>query len=137
MKRLAALAVAALTLTPTVADAHQPSGKYATPGTARQHPGCQRIWRAFRNVGASHSTADWFAYRIAPRESGCVPQYVRDRDDWSYSTVGLNGITPALRAGWRRWCGHDVRTWAGYETDARCALAAYRRLGTRPWQATR
>lgn len=100
----------------------------------RARPGCQRIEQAFLAVGAPAAVADRFAYRIAPRESSCRPVFVHDHDDWSHSTVGLNGKTRALRRGWMRLCGHDVRTWDGYETDARCALAAWEAMGWRPWR---
>jgi hypothetical protein len=132
--------LAALGVTLLVGVTVQPAeaaSKYATRATAREHAGCQRIYKSYRNVGAGHQTAQWFAFWIAPRESGCVPQYVHNRTDWSYSVVGLNGLTPGLRAGWRRLCGRDVRTWQGYEADAKCALAAYRAMGTRPWRASR
>jgi hypothetical protein len=99
---------------------------------------CTTIYNEFRHQGASPSLAQWFAYKIAWRESGCVPQYVHNRTDWSYSRLGLNGLTPALRAGWQRLCHADVRSATrNLSTDVRCALAAYRVMGSAPWRATR
>lgn len=130
MRRLAvALALSAgLSVLPTttVEEAH-----------AADRSDCATVEQAFLDQGASPELAQWFAYRIAWRESGCSPVYVHHRRDWSYSTVGLNGSTAGLRRAWMRLCGRDVRTWDGYESDARCALAAYDVMGTRPWRATR
>jgi len=95
---------------------------------------CEVIKQEFIRQGASNSTATWFAYRVAWRESGCTPQYVRDHDDWSYSRLGLNGKTAGLRRTWRNWCGADVRYDTRIlSTDVRCALEAFERMGTRPW----
>jgi hypothetical protein len=95
---------------------------------------CETIKQELLRQGASNSTANWLGYRVAWRESGCTPQFVRDRDDHSYSRFGLNGKTAGLRRAWRNLCNADVR----YDTrilsiDVRCALAAYRALGARPW----
>jgi hypothetical protein len=96
--------------------------------------GCDGIYDEMRRQGATHPVASRFAYVIAPRESGCTPQYVHDRDDWSHSRFGLNGLTAGLRANWAQWCGADVRTdTANLTTDVRCALAAYHRMSWRPW----
>jgi hypothetical protein len=99
---------------------------------------CTTIYNEFRRQGASPAVAQRFAYTIAWRESGCVPQYVHNRTDWSYSRLGLNGLTAALRAGWMRLCHADVRSATrSLPTDVRCALAAYRVMGWAPWRATR
>jgi hypothetical protein len=99
-----------------------------------QRGGCDGIYDEFIRQGASTGVAQRFAYRIAPRESGCTPQYVHDRDDWSHSRFGLNGLTAGLRANWQAWCGADVRTdTANLTTDVHCALAAYHRMGWAPW----
>jgi len=96
--------------------------------------GCDGIYDELLNQGASTGVAQRLAYRIAKRESGCSPQFVHDRDDWSYSRFGLNGLTAGLRANWRSWCGADVRSdTANLATDVRCALAAYDRMGWAPW----
>ena len=106
--------------------------------TQNAQSGCAGIYNEMRRQGASASTANWFAYKIALRESGCTAQFVHDSDDWSYSRFGLNGKTAALRAGWKRLCGVDVRSATkNLSTDVRCALAAYRAMGTNPWRATR
>jgi len=105
---------------------------------ANRSAACTTIYNEMRRQGASSSVASVFAYRIAPRESGCTPQYVHNRTDWSYSRFGLNGLTAALRAGWMRLCGVDVRSATRVlSTDVRCALAGYRAMGWRPWKATR
>lgn len=109
-----------------------PSGEEAVVVEVRG--GCDGIYDEMVNQGASSSVAWRFAYSIAPRESGCTPQYVHDSDDWSYSRFGLNGLTAALRDGWMRLCGADVR----YDTkdlskDVECALAAYHAMGWAPW----
>lgn len=96
--------------------------------------GCDGIYDEMVSQGAPDAVARRFAYAIAPRESGCSAQYVRDRDDWSYSRFGLNGLTAGLRSTWRAWCGADVRyDTRDLGTDVRCALAAYHRMGWRPW----
>jgi hypothetical protein len=96
--------------------------------------GCDGIYDEMIRQGANAGVAQRFAYRIAPRESGCHPQFVHDRDDWSYSRFGLNGLTAGLRANWRAWCGADVRSDTRVlSTDVACALAAYHRMGWQPW----
>jgi len=96
--------------------------------------GCDAIYDEMVAQGASGATARRFAYSIAPRESGCTPQFVHDRDDWSYSRFGLNGLTANLRANWQAWCGADVRTDTRHlATDVACALAAHARMGWAPW----
>lgn len=95
--------------------------------------GCARVYQSYINVGAPAGVANWFAYTVSPRESGCTPVFVHDADDWSYSVVGNNGITADLRAGWLRLCGRDVRVWEGWEADAACGWAAYQVLGRGPW----
>jgi len=96
--------------------------------------GCDGIYDEMIRQGASDGVAQRFAYRIAPRESGCSPQFVHDRDDWSYSRFGLNGLTAGLRANWANWCGADVRSdTQNLSTDVACALAAHSRMGWRPW----
>lgn len=96
--------------------------------------GCDGIYDEMIRQGASDGVAQRFAYRIAPRESGCTPQFVHDHDDWSYSRFGLNGLTAGLRANWMNWCGADVRSdTKNLSTDVRCALEAYERMGWAPW----
>jgi hypothetical protein len=96
--------------------------------------GCDGIYDELIVQGASDGVAQRLAYRIAPRESGCSPQFVHDRDDWSFSRFGLNGLTAGLRANWAAWCGADVRSdTQDLSTDVRCALAAYNRMGWAPW----
>jgi len=96
--------------------------------------GCDGIYDEMVRQGASSGVAQRFAYRIAPRESGCSPQFVHDHDDWSYSRFGLNGLTAGLRSNWQRLCGADVRSdTKNLSTDVRCALAAYDAMGWRPW----
>lgn len=96
--------------------------------------GCDGIYDELIRQGASSGVAQRLAYRIAPRESGCSPQFVHDRDDWSYSRFGLNGLTANLRSNWQRLCGADVRSdTKNLSTDVRCALAAYDAMGWAPW----
>jgi hypothetical protein len=96
--------------------------------------GCDGIYDEMIRQGASDGVARRFAYSIAPRESGCTAQFVHDRDDWSYSRFGLNGITANLRTNWQAWCGADVRSHtANLSVDVRCALAAHARMGWAPW----
>jgi hypothetical protein len=96
--------------------------------------GCDGIYDEMLRQGASAGVAQRFAYRIAPRESGCSPQFVHDHDDWSFSRFGLNGLTAGLRSNWANWCGADVRSdTQNLSTDVRCALEAYQRMGWRPW----
>jgi len=96
--------------------------------------GCDGIYDELRRQGASDGVAQRFAYRIAPRESGCRAAFVHDHDDWSYSRFGLNGLTAGLRSNWMNWCGADVRSdTKNLSTDVRCALAAYDRMGWQPW----
>jgi len=97
--------------------------------------GCDGIYDELVAQGASDGVASRLAYVIAPRESGCSPQYVHDGDDWSFSRFGLNGINPTLRSGWMRWCGADVRfDTKDLATDVSCALAAFDHLGWTPWR---
>jgi hypothetical protein len=96
--------------------------------------GCDGIYDEMRRQGASDAVAQRFAYRIAPRESGCNAAFVHDHDDWSYSRFGLNGLTAGLRANWASWCGADVRSdTKNLSTDVNCALEAYNRMGWAPW----
>jgi hypothetical protein len=96
--------------------------------------GCDGIYDELIAQGAADGVAQRLAYRIAPRESGCSPQFVHDRDDWSYSRFGLNGLTAGLRSTWMNWCGADVRSdTQDLATDVSCALAAQSRMGWRPW----
>lgn len=117
-------------------------GDRSAPAPAAEAPepvqsgrgGCDGIYDEMRRQGASDGVAQRFAYRIAPRESGCSPQFVHDRDDWSYSRFGLNGLTAGLRSNWANWCGADVRSDTQHlSTDVNCALEAYNRMGWRPW----
>lgn len=104
------------------------------PPQAARSGGCDGIYEEMIAQGASSGVAQRFAYRIAPRESGCSAQYVKDHDDWSYSRFGLNGLTSGLRATWQRWCGADVRSdTQNLSKDVECALAAYNAMGWRPW----
>jgi hypothetical protein len=97
--------------------------------------GCDGIYDEFTSQGASTGVAQRFAYVIAPRESHCSPQFVHNSTDWSYSRLGLNGLTAGLRATWASWCGADVRSDTRVlSTDVRCALAAYDRMGWAPWR---
>jgi hypothetical protein len=104
------------------------------PSQTMVRSGCDGIFDELVAQGASSGVAQRLAYVIAPRESHCAAQYVHDRDDWSYSRFGLNGLTAGLRANWSRWCGADVRSdTVELATDVRCALAAYDRMGWAPW----
>lgn len=106
----------------------------AAPSVSSGRGGCDGIYDEMRRQGASDGVAQRFAYRIAPRESGCTPQFVHDHDDWSYSRFGLNGLTAGLRQNWASWCGADVRSdTKNLSTDVNCALAAYNRMGWAPW----
>ena len=105
----------------------------ATPVTARGNANCQGIEAEFLRQGAEADVADQFAYVIAPRESGCIPQLVSTGTDLSYSRLGLNfiGVMPTY---WGRLCGvTDYHATAELSVDVRCGLAAYRALGWKPW----
>jgi hypothetical protein len=104
------------------------------PEPVATRDGCDGIYDELIRQGASDGVAQRLAYRIAPRESGCSPQFVHDHDDWSFSRFGLNGLTANLRSTWARWCGADVRSDTQVlEVDVRCALAAYEHMGWAPW----
>lgn len=93
---------------------------------------CAYVSAEFRRQGATAPVAARFA-QIAWRESGCMPQFVRDWDDLSYSRLGLNfrGNMPRY---WKAICGvSDYRATRILATDVHCALAAYYRMGWRPW----
>lgn len=106
----------------------------AAPASHRSYA-CWTIAAELLEQGAPPAVAVRLAFVIAWRESGCVARAVHDRDDWSTSRFGLNGKTPGLRATWARWCGADVRSdTVALAVDVRCALAAYRVMGWRPWQ---
>lgn len=96
--------------------------------------GCDGVYDEFIRQGSSDAVATRFAYVIAPRESGCHPRQVHDSDDWSYSRVGLNGITQSLRDYWRRACDADVR-WDTriLAKDVECARKAQADIGWSPW----
>ena len=105
----------------------------ASPATARSNANCQAIEAEFLHQGAEAGVADQFAYVIAPRESGCIPQLVSTSTDLSYSRLGLNfiGVMPTY---WGRLCGvTDYHATAELSVDVRCGLAAYRALGWKPW----
>jgi len=105
-----------------------------TPPAPVERGGCDGIYDELLAQGASSGVAQRLAYSIAPRESGCSPQFVHDGDDWSYSRFGLNGLTANLRTNWMTWCGADVRSDTQVlSVDVRCALAAYDRMGWAPW----
>lgn len=105
----------------------------ARADAARANPHqCLQVIAEMWRQGAPRAVGIRFG-RIAWRESGCVAQHVIDHDDTSYSRFGLN-FRGAMPAYWRRVCGvSDYRATANLRTDVRCALAAYRRDGWRPW----
>ena len=110
-----------------------PVDPLATPATARTNGNCQAIAAEFVRQGAELPVAEEFAYVIAPRESGCVPQEVNNATDLSFSRIGLNfrGSMPMY---WGNLCGvTDYRLTADLTVDVRCGLAAYRALGWKPW----
>jgi peptidoglycan hydrolase-like protein with peptidoglycan-binding domain len=105
----------------------------ATPATARGNANCQAISAEFVRQGAELPVAEEFAYVIAPRESGCVPQLVSNATDLSYSRIGLNFIGEMPRY-WGALCGvTDYHATAELSVDVKCGLAAYRALGWKPW----
>ena len=107
----------------------------AAPEPVERRGGCDGIYDELIRQGAADGVARRLAYQIAPRESGCSPQFVHDHDDWSFSRFGLNGLTAGLRANWRDWCGADVRSdTQNLSIDVRCALAAHARMGWAPWR---
>jgi hypothetical protein len=124
---------------PVAAVAPRPPAKLpvagpATAATARSNANCIAIAAEFTRQGADPAVADHFAYVIAPRESGCVPQEVNNATDLSFSRIGLNfkGSMPVY---WGRLCGvTDYRATAEISVDVRCGLAAYRALGWKPWE---
>jgi hypothetical protein len=117
----AALVGVMLLTVPARADAANPDPKQCLQVIAE-------MWRQ----GAPRAVGIRFG-RIAWRESGCVAQHVIDRDDKSYSRFGLN-FKGAMPAYWRRVCGvSNYRATANLRTDVKCALAAYRNAGWRPW----
>lgn len=94
---------------------------------------CTQIANEFRRQGASAYVANRFA-AIAWRESGCVPQHVVDRDDRSFSRLGLNFIG-RMPAYWFKLCGvSNYYATANLRIDVKCAFAAYRQSGFRPWR---
>lgn len=110
------------------------SGDHEQVAAASGRGGCDGIYDEFIRQGASSGVAQRFAYSIAPRESHCSAQFVHDGDDWSFSRLGLNGLTAGLRANWANWCGADVRSDTQVlSIDVRCALEAYERMGWAPW----
>jgi hypothetical protein len=116
-----------------VAGPSGPTGP-ATAATARGNANCLAIAAEFSRQGAEPAVADHFAFVIAPRESGCVPQEVNNATDLSFSRLGLNfrGSMPVY---WGRLCGvTDYRATAELSVDVRCGLAAYRALGWKPWE---
>lgn len=105
----------------------------AAAAAAPSRQACTVIVAEMRRQGATEAVAVRFG-RIAWRESGCVAQRVSDRDDLSWSRFGLN-FRGAMPAYWRRVCGvSDYRATRVLGTDVRCALAAYRHVGWRPWR---
>jgi peptidoglycan hydrolase-like protein with peptidoglycan-binding domain len=118
---------------PAPAPTPSPAGGFATPATARTNANCQAIAAEFVRQGAPAPVAEEFAYMIAPRESGCVPQEVNNSTDLSYSRIGLNfkGNMPRY---WGNLCGvTDYRLTADLVIDVKCGLAAYNALGWKPW----
>jgi soluble lytic murein transglycosylase-like protein len=72
----------------------------------------------------------------AYRESRCNPGAYNGRGpDNSYGLLQIN--TKGSNYGvWQRWCGISSREQLfDPETNIRCAAAAYREMGTRPWRA--
>ena len=64
----------------------------ATPATARTNGNCQAIAAEFVRQGAELAVAEEFAYVIAPRESGCVPQEVNNpRTSASAASASTSG----------------------------------------------
>jgi len=105
----------------------------ATPAHAATRSNCAAIVSEFRRQGASPAVAARFG-QIAWRESGCSLQCVFDRDDHSCSRLGINMIGKMPRY-WGRLCGAtSVQATKNMSTDVRCALAAYRAMGFRPWR---
>jgi hypothetical protein len=71
--------------------------------------------------------------RLAWRESGCNPgSFVMSRTDSGGGLLGIN-LKGRLAATWRVWCGATLGNITNATVNVRCAAAAYRRMGLRPW----
>lgn len=105
----------------------------ASTAHAASRSNCAAIVSEFRRQGASPAVAARFG-RIAWRESGCQMVCVTDRDDHSCSRLGINMIG-SMPYYWGRLCGaKSVIDTRALRTDVKCALAAYHRMGWRPWR---
>lgn len=95
---------------------------------------CARIVTELKRQGAPSGVAYRLGNTIAWRESGCSMQCVSDRDDHACSRFGLN-FKGSMGRYWGRLCGAFSReATKSLYTDAKCALAAYRTMGWRPWR---
>lgn len=122
-KRIAVAVVAATALL----------GLMSHQADAASRSNCAAIVTAMRAQGASPAVATRFG-QIAWRESGCSMQCVSDRDDHSCSRYGLN-FKGSMGRFWGRLCGATTReATKNLYTDTKCALAAYRTMGWRPWR---
>lgn len=102
-----------------------------TAATVSAAAPCAQYASLFRANGLPVATFEHIAYR----ESRCnARSFVNDHDDLGGGLLGINMRTAGLRATWRRWCGGTVSNVTNAAVNVRCAAAAYRRMGLRPWR---
>lgn len=129
MRRL--IQVVLLSITLIMGVAHTTT---AADAAAANRKACPAIAREFDRY-LSTPMANYMAYKIAWRESGCVMQCVHDSDDWGCSIVGNNaGARGQYARTWVKWCGVDVRYRHSVAADVKCAVAAIRHRGLAPWR---
>jgi len=121
MKRLAVMALAITSVTAPLV--------ISEPVAAASRADCNKYVGLFRQ---NHLPVNTFK-AIAWRESGCNPHsFVRDSDDHGGGLLGIN-LKGSLGPVWKRWCGATLANITNAAVNVRCAAAAYRRMGLRPW----
>lgn len=121
-RKLAALALAATSITAPLV--------VGEPVAAANKADCNKYVPLFRQYGLPVATFK----AIAWRESGCNPRsFVRDSDDHGGGLLGIN-LKGRLGPTWYKWCGATLGNITNPAVNVKCAAAAYKRMGLRPWR---
>jgi hypothetical protein len=106
-----------------------------TAGTASaaNRANCEQFVGLFKKYGLP---VDTFKH-IAWRESGCNPRsFVMNRTDSGGGLLGIN-LKGKLAAAWYKMCGATLQNIRNAEVNVRCAKAAYKIYGLRPWRVSK
>lgn len=106
-----------------------------TAGTASaaSKANCEKYVGLFKKYGLPVSTFK----AIAWRESGCNPKsFVMNRTDSGGGLLGIN-LKGKLAAAWKKMCGATLANITNAEINVKCAKAAYKIYGLKPWRVSK